>query len=116
MVSSVFITLASPHRATVTPQQPVLQAHSAPARDKQHTAVRVSPSDNIPTVRHKKEDHSQSKPSGSADSTGRTRTGVSARASDPQSPKPGPPGASRGKLQEEGVHAEGIHVKIYFSS
>lgn len=106
MVSSVFITLASPHRATVTPQQPVLQAHSAPAKDKQHTAVRVSPSDNIPTVRHKKEDHSQSKPSGSADSTGRTRTGVSARASDPQSPKPAPPGASRGKLQEEGMHAE----------
>uniref|UniRef100_A0A3B4FMS3 Filamin binding LIM protein 1 n=1 Tax=Pundamilia nyererei TaxID=303518 RepID=A0A3B4FMS3_9CICH len=32
VVSSVFITLASPHRATVTPQQqPALQAHSAPA-------------------------------------------------------------------------------------
>ncbi|XP_042352133.1 filamin-binding LIM protein 1-like [Plectropomus leopardus] len=104
MVSSVFITLASPHQATVTPQQPVLQAHSAPARDKQHTAVRVSPSDSIPAgVRQKKEDHSQSE---SADSKGRTRTGASARASDPQSPKPAQLGASRGKLQEDEKSAE----------
>uniref|UniRef100_A0A3Q0SNE8 Filamin binding LIM protein 1 n=1 Tax=Amphilophus citrinellus TaxID=61819 RepID=A0A3Q0SNE8_AMPCI len=49
MVSSVFITLASPHQAIVTPQreqpQPALQAHSAPAREKQHPAARMSPGD-----------------------------------------------------------------------
>ncbi|TKS71734.1 Filamin-binding LIM protein 1 [Collichthys lucidus] len=97
MVSSFFITLASPHRATVTQQQqPALQAHSAPARDKQHTAVRVSPSDNIPTsLRHKKEEHSQPESHGGVDSKGRTQT------SDPQSPKPAQPGLSRGKLQED---------------
>ncbi|XP_031143420.1 filamin-binding LIM protein 1 isoform X1 [Sander lucioperca] len=102
MVSSVFITLASPHQATVTQQQPVLQAHSAPARDKQHTAVRVSPSDNIPAFRHKKEDHSQSESYGSVDSKDWTRT---ARTSDPQSPKPAQPGPSRGTLQEDYIGA-----------
>ncbi|XP_070815721.1 filamin-binding LIM protein 1 [Chaetodon trifascialis] len=100
MVSSFFITLASPHRATVTQQQPALQAHSAPARDKQHTAVRVRPSDNIPSLRHKTEDHSQAEPYGSVDSKGRTHAGASAQASDPQSAKPALPGPSRGKLQE----------------
>uniref|UniRef100_A0A8C2Z9D4 Filamin binding LIM protein 1 n=1 Tax=Cyclopterus lumpus TaxID=8103 RepID=A0A8C2Z9D4_CYCLU len=64
MVSSVFITLAAPHRATVTQQQPVLQAHSGAVRDKPHTAVRVSPSDNVPAVRHKKEDDQQSESHG----------------------------------------------------
>lgn len=89
MVSSFFITLASPHRATVTQQQPSLQAHSAPARDKQHSTVRVSPtSDNVP-VSH-----------GSVDSKGWTHAGGSARASDPRSPKTAQPGPSRGKLQE----------------
>ncbi|XP_074491461.1 filamin-binding LIM protein 1 [Sebastes fasciatus] len=115
MVSSFFITLASPHKATVTQQQqqPVLQAHSAPAGDKQHAAVRVSPSDSIPSaVRHKREDRSQSESYGSVDSKGQTRTGTSARTSDPQSPKPvqtsdpqSPkpvqPGPGRGKLQED---------------
>ncbi|XP_070758894.1 filamin-binding LIM protein 1 [Enoplosus armatus] len=101
MVSSFFITLASPHRATVTQQQPTLQAHSAPARDKQHTAVRVSPSDTIPSLRRKKEDHSQSESHGSVGSKGRTDEGASARASDPQSPKPAQPGPSRAKLQED---------------
>ncbi|XP_070697008.1 filamin-binding LIM protein 1 [Pempheris klunzingeri] len=96
MVSSVFITLASPHRATVTQQQPALQAHSASARDKQHTAVRVSPSDTVPVLRHKKEDHSQSESYGS-----KTPVGATARASDHQSPKPAQPGPSRGKLQED---------------
>ncbi|KAE8298557.1 Filamin-binding LIM protein 1 [Larimichthys crocea] len=101
MVSSFFITLASPHRATVTQQQPALQAHSAPARDKQHTAVRVSPSDNIPSLRHKKEEHSQSESHGGVDSKGRTHARASVQASDPQSPKPAQPGLSRGKLQED---------------
>ncbi|XP_041805440.1 filamin-binding LIM protein 1 [Chelmon rostratus] len=101
MVSSFFITLASPHRATVTQQQPALQAHSAPARDKQHTAVRVSPSDNIPSLRLKKEDHSQAEAYGSRDSKGRVHAGASVRASDPQSPIPAQPVPSRGRLQED---------------
>ncbi|XP_059185561.1 filamin-binding LIM protein 1 [Centropristis striata] len=101
MVSSVFITLSSPHQATVTQQQPVLKAHGAPARDKQQSAVRISPADNIPAVRHKKEDHSQAESYGSKDSKDRTPTTAPAQASDLQSPKPGPqPGPSRGKLQE----------------
>lgn len=99
MVSSFFITLASPHRATVTQQQPALQAHSAPARDKQHAAVRVSPTDNIPSLRGKNEDQAQSY--GGGDSKGRTQVGASARASDPLSPKPAQPGPGRGQLQED---------------
>ncbi|KAM3621958.1 uncharacterized protein V6R79_018262 [Siganus canaliculatus] len=93
MVSSVFITLASPHRATVRQQQPALQAHSAPARDKQHTAVRVSPNDNTTSLRQKKD--SQVEPVAE----------TSVRASDPQSPKPAQLGLSRGKLQETGSGA-----------
>ncbi|XP_034388412.1 filamin-binding LIM protein 1 [Cyclopterus lumpus] len=96
MVSSVFITLAAPHRATVTQQQPVLQAHSGAVRDKPHTAVRVSPSDNVPAVRHKKEDDQQSESHGRK---GRTFTEAMGRTSDPQSPKPPQPGPIRGKLQ-----------------
>ncbi|XP_029287154.1 filamin-binding LIM protein 1 [Cottoperca gobio] len=101
MVSSVFITLASPHQATLTQHQPILQAHSVSARDKQHTAVRVSPSDNIPVIRQKKEEYSQSESYGSVESKGRTRKGSSTRVSDPQSPKPAQPGPSRGKLQDD---------------
>lgn len=99
MVSSVFITLASPYRATVTQQQPALQAHSAPARDKQHTAVRVSPGDSVP--RHKKEDPSPSEPYSSVNGRGWTPAGASVRPLDPQSPKPAAPGPSKAKLQEE---------------
>lgn len=92
MVSSVFITLASPYRATVTQQQPALQAHSAPARDKQHTAVRVSPTDSIPAVQHRREDVSPSGSYCSLDSKDRTYAG-------PWSPKPAQPGSNSGKLQ-----------------
>ncbi|XP_073325413.1 filamin-binding LIM protein 1 isoform X1 [Pagrus major] len=100
MVSSCFITLATPHRATVTQQQqPALQAHTSPARDKQHTAVRVSPSDTIPSLRHKKEDRSPAESYGAADSKSRVHAGASVQAADPQSPKPFQPGPSRGKLQ-----------------
>ncbi|KAM7422603.1 hypothetical protein PAMA_010578 [Pampus argenteus] len=95
MVSSVFITLASPYRATVTQQQPALQAHSATARDEQHTAVRVNPSDSIPALRQKKEDH------GRAERKGQSLAGASAQASEPQSPTPVQPGPSRRKLQED---------------
>lgn len=104
MVSSCFITLVTPHRATVTQQQPALQAHSALARDKQHAAVRVSPSDNTPSVRPKKEGRSQSESYGGADVKSRSHTGASPRGSqpsDPQSPKPAQPGMNRGKRQED---------------
>ncbi|XP_069559271.1 filamin-binding LIM protein 1 [Brachyistius frenatus] len=97
MVSSVFITLASPYRATVTQQPPALQAHSAPARDKQHTAVRVSSGDS----RRKREDPSPSEPYSSVNSRGRTHAGASAQASDPRSPKLAQPGPGKAQPQEE---------------
>lgn len=102
MVSSVFITLASPYRATMTQQQPALQAHSAPAHDSKHAAVRVSPTDNIQSLRLKKEDHSQAESYGGADRKGRTRVGSSStsKALHPQSPQPSEPGPYRGKLQQ----------------
>ncbi|XP_040060877.1 filamin-binding LIM protein 1 isoform X2 [Gasterosteus aculeatus] len=107
MVSSVFITLAAPHRATVTQQQqqPVLQAHSGAVRDKPHTAVRVSPSD-VHAVRHKKEDDQQPEGYGRVDSKKPLFTGAAARTSDSQSPKPAQTGASRGKLQGGNRDAE----------
>ena len=43
MVSSVFITLAPPYRATLTKPQHTLQTHQASARDQQQAAVRVEP-------------------------------------------------------------------------
>ncbi|CAL8236008.1 unnamed protein product [Boreogadus saida] len=43
MVSSVFITLAPPYRATLTKPQHTLQTHRAPAWDQQQAAVRVEP-------------------------------------------------------------------------
>nr|XP_020463479.1 filamin-binding LIM protein 1 [Monopterus albus] len=101
MVSSVFITLASPYQATVTQQQPTLQAHSAPAIDKQHSAVRVGPNDSVPAPRHKKEDHSPSKSYGSIESKDRTHAGSLAGALSPQTPKSTQSGPSRGKQQED---------------
>ncbi|XP_033821920.1 filamin-binding LIM protein 1 [Periophthalmus magnuspinnatus] len=54
MVSSVFITLASPYRGTVTQQQrPTLQAHSSPVIDNQQTAVRISPTNISPRATQK---------------------------------------------------------------
>uniref|UniRef100_A0A674BTQ8 Filamin binding LIM protein 1 n=1 Tax=Salmo trutta TaxID=8032 RepID=A0A674BTQ8_SALTR len=44
MVSSFFITLASPYRATVTQHQHT-RTHSATANDMPHTAMRVGPED-----------------------------------------------------------------------
>lgn len=109
MVSSFFITLASPHRATVTQQPPALQAHSAPSRDKQHTAVRVSPSDSIPALRHKKEDQPKSESYGRAESKDRTHTGTTAQFSDPPSQKSAQPEPSGGELQEDNRGAAGIY-------
>ncbi|KAK7916654.1 hypothetical protein WMY93_012415 [Mugilogobius chulae] len=65
MVSSVFITLASPYRGTVTQQQkPNLQAHTSPVIDNQQTAVRISPTNTTPTATQKTD----------ANSTNRIRT------------------------------------------
>lgn len=114
MVSSVFITLASPCRATVTQQQPTLQAHSAPARDKQHTAVQVCPSESIPTPRHKKEDHSSFASHRSVASKEQTHTAAPDRTSDPACPKAIQSGPSRGRLQEDHKGAAGICDKISF--
>lgn len=112
MVSSCFITLVTPHRATVTQQQqPALQAHTSPARDKQHTAVRVSPSDTIPSLRHKKEDPSPAESQGVAGSKSRFHAGASVQAADPQSPKPFQPGPSRGQLQGDDSGAAGTQTK-----
>lgn len=99
MVSSVFITLASPYRATVTQQQPTLQAHSSPARDNQHTAVRVSPNDSsIPTLTHKKEDPSPPETNRRKD---QTHVDALARASGLQSPRAVRPGPHRAKQPED---------------
>lgn len=100
MVSSVFITLTSPYRATVTQQQqPALQA------EQQHTAVRVSPSDSIPPVRHRKEPDVS--PSGSYSSLNRTYAG-------PRSPRTAQPGSNGGKPQEADRGAAGLfHQSTY---
>ncbi|XP_068598922.1 filamin-binding LIM protein 1 [Brachionichthys hirsutus] len=99
VVSSFFITLASPQRGTVTQQQqPALQTHS---RDKQHASVRVSPTDSIPSIRHKKEGHLQAEPYGGLNRNGKTQTGAATRGSDPQNPRATRPGLSGGKLQED---------------
>lgn len=56
MVSSVFITLASPHRGTVTQQQqPSHQAHSSPVRNNQQTAVRIGSANTVPPPVQKKD-------------------------------------------------------------
>ncbi|XP_063329104.1 filamin-binding LIM protein 1 [Pelmatolapia mariae] len=103
VVSSVFITLASPHRATVTPQQqPTLQAHSAPAREKLHPAVRVSPGDSIPALRHSREDKSPPSESyGGLKSKGLTNVGSSALVSGPQSHNPPKREPGKTQLQEK---------------
>lgn len=105
MVSSVFITLASPYRATVTQQQPALQAHSASARDKQHTALRVGPGDSKPAVRHTREERSPSESYSSGNSKDQTLSEASARTSDPQSPKIAQPEPSRAQQKEEQDHS-----------
>ncbi|XP_037535428.1 filamin-binding LIM protein 1 [Nematolebias whitei] len=91
MVSSVFITLASPHRATVTKQQPALQANSASARDK-----RVSQGDSVPVHRPKQDQFFDNH------STVNSKNWThGTRASDPQSPKLVQTGSTKAKLQED---------------
>ncbi|CAN9511749.1 unnamed protein product [Ophioblennius macclurei] len=83
MVSSVFITLASPHRATVTQQQPALQAQSTLSRDKQHTAHRVSPGDSSPAFRHQTEEHTHSGVKSKVNNGDRTREAAQTHAWEP---------------------------------
>ncbi|KAM9408439.1 filamin-binding LIM protein 1 isoform 1-T2 [Pholidichthys leucotaenia] len=108
MVSSVFITLAPPCRATVTQnqQQPTLQAHSAPARDKQPPAQKVSPGDSTANLRHTKEDRSPSKAYGRVNNKSWTRAGVLDKASEPQDRKPAKPESNKTQLQEESHQKE----------
>ncbi|XP_029906583.1 filamin-binding LIM protein 1 isoform X2 [Myripristis murdjan] len=101
MVSSVFITLASPHRATVTQQQHAIQTHNAPSIDKPHAVMRVNPGDSIHALsqRHKKEAPSPES-CGSTDSVGWTRVEAVARSSDIR-PAAAHSGLSQGEQQKD---------------
>lgn len=109
MVSSFFITLASPHRATVTQQQPALQAHSSPACDTQHTAVRVHPGDS----RRRREDDSQMETQGGSNGQGWSPAGAPGPLVRPQSPKPTGLESSRRNLQGGDSRAAGICEEIF---
>lgn len=82
MVSSVFITLASPHRATVTQQQPALQAQSTLA------------------LRHPKEEHTRSEIYSKVNSRDRIRAAAPTRASEPRLAKSD---AEKSPLQKEEI-------------
>lgn len=114
MVSSFFITLASPHRATVTQQQPALQAHSSPACDTQHRAVRVHPSDSIPSARHKKEDHSQTETHGGLNGRG-CPAGASVPLFHPQRAKPTGLESSQRNQQAGDSRAAGMCEEIFLT-
>lgn len=97
MVSSVFITLASPHRGTVTQQQqPSLQAHSSPVRDNHKAAARVTPASTKPTAVQKKDNNSTSRIS--VKSKDETAKGLSAR--DAASSRVVRPGSTTEKARE----------------
>ncbi|XP_013861830.1 filamin-binding LIM protein 1 isoform X2 [Austrofundulus limnaeus] len=93
MVSSVFITLASPHRATVTQQQPALQAHSASGRERS-----VSQGDGVPVHTPTKLDQSSSDARSSANSKNWT---PGTPVSDPQSSQLVQTGSTKAKLRED---------------
>lgn len=101
MVSSVFITLAPPYRATFTPQKSALQAHSTAARDPQRTAARVGSSDDINFTRPPRGDHSQAESHQGPDSRGRPGMGSSAKALHLQSSQPPEVGPNRGTPQRQ---------------
>lgn len=118
MVSSVFITLSSPHRATVTQQQqqPPLYSHGGPAADRKHTPARVSPAgDNISALRHKAEDLSPSNTHSSGNNNSWTRVGPWAKASDPQSkPQPVQTGPAKAEVREKKLSSTGIHNQAFY--
>ncbi|XP_075893099.1 filamin-binding LIM protein 1 [Nelusetta ayraudi] len=109
MVSSVFITLATPCRATVTQQQqPALQAHSAAARDPQRTAARVGPGDGVRSARLQRGDHSQAESHEVAGSKGQPGVGSSFKALHPQSAQLPDVGLNRGKVQRQNKGTESV--------
>lgn len=105
MVSSVFITLATPYRGTVTQQQqPTLKAHSSSVLDNHQAAVQISPTDTISKATQKKDNNLSSETNGiRPKGNDQTVTVASTQASDPQNPrvKPGP---IRAKLPENKKH------------
>uniref|UniRef100_A0A3Q2DYB1 Filamin binding LIM protein 1 n=1 Tax=Cyprinodon variegatus TaxID=28743 RepID=A0A3Q2DYB1_CYPVA len=99
MVSSVFITLSSPHRATVTQQKkPALQTQSSSAPNRQHTFARANPEDdNLAVLRHKTGDQS---PPHTHDRHW-THEGPRSKASDSQSqPQPAQTRRPKAEVQE----------------
>lgn len=103
MVSSVFITLSSPHRATVTQQQQPAR-HSGP--DRQHSAA----GDDLSSLRRRAAETSPA-------STDRNWTGVGprAKASGPQSqPQPASTGPTKAEVQEKNRNSSGIHDRACF--
>lgn len=113
MVSSVFITLATPYRGTVTQQQqPTLKAHSSSVLDNHQAAVQICPTDTISKATQKKDNNLSSETNGiRPKGNDQTVTVASAQASDPQNPrvKPGP---IRAKLPENKKH----HNRDFFPS
>ena len=87
MVSSVFITLASPYRATVTQQQHARQTHDALAGDIQHTAVQVQPGGCDTLTRRKGSTASEAR--GETATLPKVRLSVSPRPSAPSLSDPG---------------------------
>lgn len=89
VVSSVFITLASPHRGTVTQKQPALQANSSSVLDNQQSAVRVPTA----TATHKKENNNSLNSNGiRVKSKNEIVVCASTEAQEGQSPKAVQPG------------------------
>lgn len=93
MVSSVFITLAPPCRATVTPQQSAVQAPSTAAREPPRPAARVGPGDDVCFARPQAESLQ------GPDSRGRPGTGSWSKALHLQSSRP--PEVNKGALPRQ---------------
>ncbi|KAM9759302.1 filamin-binding LIM protein 1 [Menidia menidia] len=101
MVSSVFITLASPQRATGTQQQPSIQIYSAPARDELHKPPRVSSREEVPVLRHKRKDDSPYDSHNSVNSKGWSHGQAPYQALDHHSPKPAQSGPVKTRVEKE---------------
>ncbi|XP_041744488.2 filamin-binding LIM protein 1 [Coregonus clupeaformis] len=94
MVSSVFITLTSPYRATVTQHQHT-RTHNATANDMPHAATRVSPGDSstrnpsVSDTQHgsiRRRERTPSESQGSAQNGDQSSTPSLARPSEPRTP------------------------------
>uniref|UniRef100_A0A674BTU4 Filamin binding LIM protein 1 n=1 Tax=Salmo trutta TaxID=8032 RepID=A0A674BTU4_SALTR len=107
MVSSFFITLASPYRATVTQHQHT-RTHSATANDMPHTAMRVGPEDSSTRTIHRQE-RAPSESQGSTHEGVQSSTPSLARHLEPRTPaSPVTPDLSRGlgDTQEQQTETE----------